>query len=205
MDIDMARHATPTASPTVRSRTVRILREPFLAATWKRVAHLLLAVPVGILCVPLALVSGPAGRIQRGLARRLLGLEVEEPERTGPLALAHAVISLPLNVAAVTVTVYFWTLVPLNLGRPLREVLGLGTADPEKDWGGPTFAGAWAVHAIGGGVTLPPPDPLGREGLHPRSRAGWSPPSWARAAPVCSRPPLSRSPSRASARCCPYR
>lgn len=96
---------------------------------------LLLTLPVGILCIPLALAGGPAGRIQRGLARRLLGVEVEEPERTGPLALAHAVISLPLNVIAATVTVYFWTLVPLNLGWPLRP-----DADPAKDWGGPTLA-----------------------------------------------------------------
>jgi hypothetical protein len=165
MDTDIAaQHAAPAPyapssaasapDPTARSRTNTILREPFRAETWKRVAYLLLALPVGILCIPLALVGGPAGRIQRGLARRLLGLDVEEPERTGPLALAHAVISLPLNLIAVTVTLYFWTIVPLNLGWPLRPALGLGDADPAKDWGGPTFAGAWAVHAIGGGVTF---------------------------------------------------
>ncbi|WP_331445768.1 hypothetical protein [Streptomyces xanthochromogenes] len=126
-----------------------ILREPFTAATWLRLAYLLLALPVGILCVPIALVGGPAGRIQRGLARRLLGVEVAEPRRTGPLALAHAVISLPLNLVALTVSAYFWTVVVINLAYPLRP-----DSDPTQAWGGPTMAGAWAVHGIGGGLSF---------------------------------------------------
>ncbi|MER0445479.1 hypothetical protein ABR738_13055 [Streptomyces sp. Edi4] len=80
-----------------------ILREPFRARTWVRPAYLPLALPFAILCVPLALVGGPAGRIQRGPARRLLGMEVAAPERTGPLAPAHALISLPLNLIALAV------------------------------------------------------------------------------------------------------
>lgn len=141
--------------PAVRRRWwVVALREPFLAATWRRVAYLLLALPVSLLCVPLALAGGPAGRVQRGLARRLLGLDIPAPPRTGAFALAHAVLSLPLNLIAAMVTVYGWSLVPLNFGWPLRPVLGMGTADPSQDWGGPTFAGAWAVHAVGGGVTF---------------------------------------------------
>ncbi|MFF4185503.1 hypothetical protein ACFYZ9_20140 [Streptomyces sp. NPDC001691] len=126
-----------------------ILREPFRARTWLRLAHLLLALPIGILCVPIALVGGPAGRIQRGLARTLLGLEVVPPSRTGPSALAHAVISLPLNLVALTVSGYFWTVVVMNLAYPLRP-----DSDPSQAWGGPTMAGAWAVHGIGGGVTF---------------------------------------------------
>lgn len=131
----------------VEGRTREILRAPFTADTWKRVAYVVLALPVGILCIPLALVGGPAGRIQRGLAKRLLGLETGEPARTGPLALAHALISVPINVAAVTVTLYFWLIVAINLGFPLRP-----DNDPTQSWGGPTMAGAWAVHAISGGV-----------------------------------------------------
>ncbi|MFG3285209.1 hypothetical protein [Streptomyces sp. NPDC048111] len=124
-----------------------MLREPLRSATWLRLAYLLLALPVGIACVPIALVGGPAGRIQRGLARRLLGVEVAEPRRTGPLALAHAVISLPLNLMALVVSGYLWTVVVLNLAYPLRP-----GGDPTQAWGGPTMAGAWAVHGLGGGI-----------------------------------------------------
>ncbi|MFI6469032.1 sensor domain-containing protein [Streptomyces sp. NPDC050516] len=138
-------HATHRAAPRLGWKG--ILREPFRAGTWLRLAYLLLALPVGILCVPTALVGGPAGRIQRGLARRLLGVEVPDPGRTGPLALAHAVISLPLNLIALTVSGYFWTVVVMNLAYPLRP-----GGDPSDAWGGPTMAGAWAVHGIGGGL-----------------------------------------------------
>jgi hypothetical protein len=138
--------AGPTGGATRRlgalARTV--LGEPFKAATWKRVVYLIIALPLGLLCVPLALFGGPAGRLQRSLARRLLGLEVGEPERTGPLALAHAVLSTPLNLIATALTAYGLFLVPLNLGYPLRP-----DAHPESAWGGPTLAGAWSVHAVG--------------------------------------------------------
>ncbi|UNO42102.1 sensor domain-containing protein [Streptomyces sp. MST-110588] len=127
------------------------LRTPFRQATWRRVAYLLLAPFVGVLCLLLALVGGPAGRIQRSVARTLLGVQAGEPERTGPLALAHAVISLPLNFVAAVVTVYGWSIVPMNLGWPLRPLIGM-SADPTDAWGGPTLAGAWALHAVGGGI-----------------------------------------------------
>ena len=138
---------TTQRNPLVASRTGAILRAPFTADTWKRVGYIGLAFPVGILCVPIALVGGPAGRIQRVLAERLLGVDADGPERTGPLALAHALISLPINLVALTVTFYFWTVVAINLGFPLRP-----DNDPTQSWGGPTLAGAWAVHAVGGGV-----------------------------------------------------
>src|SRR5689334_23214461 len=101
------RHATHRGAPHIGWRG--ILREPLRAGAWLRLAYLLLALPIGILCVPIALVGGPAGRIQRGLARRLLGVEVPDPGRTGPLALAHALISLPLNLIGLAVSGYFWT------------------------------------------------------------------------------------------------
>ncbi|MFD9818718.1 sensor domain-containing protein [Streptomyces violascens] len=139
-------HAPHRGAPRVGWRD--ILREPFRAGTWLRLTYLLLALPVGILCVPIALVGGPAGRIQRGLARRLLGVEVPGPGRTGPLALAHAVISMPLNLIALSVSGYFWTVVVMNLAYPLRG------GDTSQSWGGPTMAGAWAVHGIGGGLSF---------------------------------------------------
>ncbi|MEU9097120.1 hypothetical protein [Streptomyces sp. NPDC048361] len=145
--------STPAASAPAASSAstpLAFLREPFRAATWLRFVYLLLALPVGILCVPIALVGGPAGRIQRGLARGLLGVEAADPGpdgRGGLLALAHAVISVPLNLIALAVSGYFWTVVVINLAYPLRP-----GGDPSQAWGGPTMAGAWAVHGLGGGV-----------------------------------------------------
>jgi hypothetical protein len=100
--------------------------------------------------VPLALVGGPAGRLQRGLARSLLGAGIEEPARTGPLAFVHAVLSVPLNLVAAVVSGYFWTVVVINIGYPLRPDT---TAESlAHAWGGPSLAGAWAVHGFGGGL-----------------------------------------------------
>lgn len=110
-----------------------VLTEPFRAATWKRVAYLLLAVPAGLLCIP------------HVAAAKLLGLDLGRRPAPWRLVL-HALLATPLNVAAVVVTVYGWSLVPMNLGWPLRA------GDPAQAWGGPTFAGAWAFHAVVGGV-----------------------------------------------------
>ncbi|MDG4862127.1 hypothetical protein P8605_28700 [Streptomyces sp. T-3] len=143
-----------TATLAARTRPVwrTVLRAPFTGETWRSAAYLLLALPVAVLCLPLALVGSPAaGRMQRSLARRLLGVDVVEPERASrPLALAHAVLTLPLNLVAVVVTGYVWFVMLINLGYPLR---------PDSDnyahsWGGPTLAGAWAVHFLGGTVLV---------------------------------------------------
>jgi hypothetical protein len=120
-----------------------LVREAFTAGTWRRVAYALLAFPVGVLCVPLALLGAPTGRWQRGLVRRFLGRELSGSSR----GLAHATAAVPLNLLVLAVTVYGWSLVPMNLGWPLRAA-GSDYADA---WGGPTFEGAWAFHAIVGG------------------------------------------------------
>jgi len=52
-----------------------------------------------------------------------------------------------LNLLVLAVTVYGWSIVPMNLGWPLRA-----GSDYADSWGGPTFAGAWAFHALVGGV-----------------------------------------------------
>ncbi|MFI0961980.1 hypothetical protein ACH4S8_11330 [Streptomyces sp. NPDC021080] len=128
-------------------RVWRMVREPFRADTWRRVAYALLALPVGLVCVPLSLVGAPTGRWQRALAHRLLGL----PGNPGPPApvrgLAHALLATPLNLLVLAVTGYGWSIVPMNLGWPLRA-----GSDYADSWGGPTFAGAWAFHALLGGI-----------------------------------------------------
>ncbi|MEU9134344.1 hypothetical protein AB0D08_40865 [Kitasatospora sp. NPDC048540] len=137
---------------TFSSVVVPVLRAPLSSRTWREAGYLLAALPVALVCIPLALVGGPAGRIQRDLVARLLGRRIEPPKDGRLAALAHAVLSLPLAVAGLAVTVYGWSLVPLNLGWPLRPLLGMGTGDYSDAWGGPTFAGAWALHALVGGV-----------------------------------------------------
>jgi hypothetical protein len=125
-------------------RVWRIVREPFTAATWRRLAYAALVLPVGVACVPLALLGAPTGRWQRALARRWLGTDLGDGPRAG---LVHALLSTPLNLLTAFVTLYGWSIVPMNLGWPLRAGSDYSTA-----WGGPTFAGAWAFHAILGGL-----------------------------------------------------
>ncbi|MHC3472092.1 sensor domain-containing protein [Streptomyces sp. 7R007] len=121
----------------------RVLREPFTAGTWRRFVYQVIAFPVGVACVPLALCGAPTGRWQRALLRRWLGADLGDGPRAG---LRHALLATPLNLAAAFVTVYGWSIVPMNLGWPLRA-----GSDYSDAWGGPTFAGAWAFHAVVGG------------------------------------------------------
>jgi Putative sensor len=128
---------------------------PFSADTWRRTFYILLALPVSLVSVPLVLLGGyrPAARLQRGLTRRYLALQGggPAPRDSAGRVLAHAVLSLPLNLVSLTLTIYLWSLVPANLAYPLRP----GTMDSyQHSWGGPSLAGAWAVHAAGGVVFL---------------------------------------------------
>ncbi|MER6735625.1 sensor domain-containing protein [Streptomyces puniciscabiei] len=135
--------ASVRTAPAAALRIRRVVREPFTAAAWRRAAYAVLAFPVGVLCVPIALIGGPAGRIQRGLARRLLGAELPGSRR----GLVHALLAAPVNLVVMAVTLYGWSIVPMNLGWPLRA-----GSDYSDAWGGPTFAGAYAFHAFFGGV-----------------------------------------------------
>ncbi len=122
---------------------------PLVADTWRRTLYILLAVPVSLAALGLALVgrAAAAARLQRRLADRLL-----EPRLDGDTAVGrpirHALASLPLNLAALVVTGYLWVGVPMNLLYPLRP------GSESTDWGGPSLAGRWAVHALGGLVML---------------------------------------------------
>ncbi|MGX9889821.1 hypothetical protein [Streptomyces sp. NPDC002276] len=123
----------------------RVAREPFAAATWRRTAYAVLALPVGLACVPLSLLGAPTARWQRGLVRRFLDADLPGTARRG--GLRHALLATPLNLLTAFITVYGWAIVPMNLGWPLRA-----GDDYSGAWGGPTFAGAWAFHAILGGI-----------------------------------------------------
>jgi hypothetical protein len=142
----------PAPPPTATGR-VPWWRAPFSRDTWRRTAYALLALPVGVACVPLALLGGSAvaARLQRGLGRRLLGLPAGAPPRRPRIrAAAHALLSLPLNLVAFALTGYLWLAVLLNLAFPARPWFGIGDGSYQDSWGGPSLAGAWAVHTAGG-------------------------------------------------------
>jgi hypothetical protein len=137
----------PYVRDDVAVRVWQFVREPFTVRTWRRVAYALLAVPVGLVSVPVGLLGcRAAGRWQRALIRRFLGVAQPGSSR----GVLHALLALPLNLVVAVVTLYGWSIVPMNLGWPLRA------GDPANAWGGPTLAGAWAFHAVlgGGGFLL---------------------------------------------------
>ncbi|MFF0737041.1 hypothetical protein ACFYVK_36185 [Streptomyces chartreusis] len=142
--MELVRRRGPVGRDVAAVWVWRLVREPFTAQTWRRTAYAVTALPVGAVCVPLAATGLPTGRWQRGLARRLLGAEIPGGPGSG---LVHALVALPLNLICAVVTLYGWSIVPMNLGWPLRA-----GGDPAGAWGGPTFAGAWAFHAIVGGL-----------------------------------------------------
>lgn len=89
---------------------------------------------------------GDGGRLQNWSARRLLG----QPIRTTRV---RGLLSLPLALLTLVIVGYGWSIVVLNVAYPIRPLLGLPGYD-RNAWGGPTFAGVWAVHAAGGLAVL---------------------------------------------------
>ena len=125
-------------------------RLPLSPDTWRRTLYALLALPVGVVCVPLSIVGGSpaAARLQHSLTRRFLALRLQgtRPARVDPRVVGHALLSLPLNAVSWALTVALWALAVANLAYPLRP----DSDDLSNAWGGPTLAGAWAVHGTAG-------------------------------------------------------
>jgi hypothetical protein len=123
---------------------------PFSAGTWRRTLYVLLALPVGVACVPLSILGGSpaAARLQQGLASRLLGVGREPPRRRrlDGRVVGHALLSLPLNALSWALTVAIWVFAVVNIAYPLRP----DSDDLSNAWGGPSLAGAWAVHGAAG-------------------------------------------------------
>jgi hypothetical protein len=118
----------------------------------RRALYPLLALPADIACLVLVLIGGPAtaASLQRGLLRRLLTLSLVT--RSAGRLVVYLLVSLPVDAVSFALAVYLWLLPVLNLGYPLRPDV---TTDSMRDaWGGPTLAGAWAVHAVGGVVVF---------------------------------------------------
>lgn len=70
-----------------------LVRAPFTATTWRRTAYALLALPLGLACIPLALLGAPAARWQRGLVHRFLDTGIPGTARAG--GLPHALLATP--------------------------------------------------------------------------------------------------------------
>ncbi len=119
-------------------------RAHFGRTLFLRTAYMLAALPA-------ALVSLTGAPVQGSLARRLLNVEAAPRGRFQTIL--HAVLSVPLNAASLLVVSYGWAIVVLNLLYPGRRLIGMG-GTLDDAWGGPTLAGAWAVHALGGLVML---------------------------------------------------
>lgn len=120
------------------------LRAQLGRTLWLRSAYTLAVLPA-------ALASLTGAPVQASLAQRLLDVE---PERSGrfPTSL-HALLSIPLNVLSLLLVGYGWSIVVLNILYPGRRLIGMG-GTLDDAWGGPTLAGAWAIHALGGLVML---------------------------------------------------
>ncbi|MQY04422.1 hypothetical protein [Actinomadura macrotermitis] len=113
-------------------------RLPFTARPWRESLYALLAGPAALVAV------ADGGRLQRRLAARLLHRDV-------PATRLRGLLGLPLYPPFLLVAGYGWLIAVLNLGYPLRPLLGMPGYDPHA-WGGPTYAGAWAFHALAGGL-----------------------------------------------------
>ena len=125
-----------------RTRLRRILRYPFTADPWWRTVEVL-AHPFGALVSLVLVVLG-----RRGAAHRALRWPTQSAGATVTVRrlFARALLGSSLGSLAAVVVAYAWLIVPVNLGYPLRP----DSDDLSNAWGGPTMAGAWAVHgAIG--------------------------------------------------------
>lgn len=131
---------------------MEILPAPFTAATWRRCGYLAAAVPAGIWGCVLGMRGRPdeAIRLHAELSRKLLGrtLFISPASAGAGRVTLYGLATIPLNLLCMLAGAYVWSIVPMNLAFPLRS------GDLTTSWGGPSLAGAWAVHALGGVVFL---------------------------------------------------
>ncbi|MEV4507453.1 hypothetical protein AB0K00_00645 [Dactylosporangium sp. NPDC049525] len=115
---------------------MRWWRLPFTGEPYRSTLFLLLSVPLAIW----ALVDG--GGAQRRVAKVLLA-------REPAVSRVRGLAAVPLDLVALVVVGYCWTGVLVNVVYPIRPLLGM-SGEYRDSWGGPTLAGAWAVHVLGG-------------------------------------------------------
>ncbi|MPY93353.1 MAG: hypothetical protein GEV08_09885 [Acidimicrobiia bacterium] len=124
---------------------------PWRSAPWRRALYGSLALPAGIATFVLSLVgaAGLAGRLQRRLVSSLLLPGAAPADRPAGRWRANAMLSIPLGVLPCLLGTYLVANSARNLLYPL-----FSDGSYEHSWGGPTLPGAWAVHALGWGLTV---------------------------------------------------
>jgi hypothetical protein len=139
----------------VQPRLRGLWAETFGAPMWRSLAYGVLSLPAGIASLLLALVGAhrAAGRLQRGLADRWLRRPLTPPQNRDRWSrvLLQALLASTLGVVC-------WLLVALAGPNTVRNVLLYPITDGDsvaRSWGGPTLAGAWAVHAALALLPLP--------------------------------------------------
>jgi hypothetical protein len=111
-------------------------------------AYALLALPVSLV----GLVAGPFGRtasldrVQRALARRLLGVPVAGATTPPRQVLRYALAGLPAGLVCCALLAPAWAVFVTR--GVLYPIFGADHLD--RSWGGPSLAGAWVVHFIQG-------------------------------------------------------
>ena len=143
---------SPMTDQRPSTSTTSIWRKPFTIDTWRRTAYLLAVGPLAVALVGAVIRwprRGPAllGRLAEALGVVPRGAAVEPVPSWR--VVAHALINIPVGAVSLVATAYGWALVGLNVAYPIRSGNDLSDA-----WGGPSLAGAWAVHAAGGLVFL---------------------------------------------------
>jgi len=86
-----------------------------------------------------------AAQLHNRVAERIAGAGLGGTARGR--VLATSVLVLPINLALFALAGYLWSILPVNLAYPLRP--DTTARSLQRAWGGPSLAGAWAVHAAG--------------------------------------------------------
>lgn len=127
-----ARSIQPSARPVPWWR-IALTSEPY-----RRTVFLVVAIPTAVLSV------FDGGRAQQRLAAVLM-------DRTVGRHRFRALLAVPVDALALVIIGYCWSIVLLNIAYPARPLIGMD-GDYSHAWGGPTLAGAWALHGILGGL-----------------------------------------------------
>lgn len=131
-----------------------VIRTTFGPDTWRRLGYATVTLPVALAALLLTLLGRPARAavVQRRVADRLLF-----PPGPGPAgppdrlpAVGYALLSVPFGLVGL------WLAAAIGPNTVRNLLYGLVTdGSYAHSWGGPTLAGAWAVHALGALALVP--------------------------------------------------
>ncbi|GAA0385561.1 hypothetical protein GCM10009530_40610 [Microbispora corallina] len=109
---------------------------PLSGAPYRHTLFLLLSLPLAVWSL-----------FDHGTAqRRAAALLLAHPT---PFSRVRGLAAVPLDAVSLMVVGYCWLGVLVNVVYPVRPLFGM-SGEYRDSWGGPTLAGAWAVHALAG-------------------------------------------------------